>query len=169
MQPYHGYDTFLTAHEAFILEFEQALQTVEPSISVPYWDYSIDTVLYGHVGEIAAKSNIFSHAWFGPLDNAATNDIIESKYFTDLPVPQDRDTPEHNGYGYVTDSVNQNPSAYVTRSNSICGLPTKSMLAGCTELKAVFAATNLDDLRSKIETVFHAKIHVLQWSCVEQV
>lgn len=159
-QPFHGYDTFLTSHEAFVLEFEQALQAVNPSIAAPYWDYSIDTTLYGHVGNIAEESAIFSHAWFGPLDNSATNDVIESRYFTDLPVPQDRDAPEHNGYGFVTDSVNPNPAAFVTRANSICGLPTKSMLAGCTEIGAVFEADNLDALRSQIELVFHARIHM---------
>ena len=56
-------------------------------------------------------------------------------------MPQDKHAPEHNGYGFVTDSVNPNPAAFVTRSSSICGLPTKSMLAGCTELEAVFKST----------------------------
>jgi hypothetical protein len=41
--PYHGYDTFFTAHEAFVLEFEQALQTIDPAISAPFWDYTIDS------------------------------------------------------------------------------------------------------------------------------
>ena len=88
------------------MEFEQALQAVDPAIAAPYWDYSIDTEKYGHVGNIASESAIFTKEWFGPLDNAATNNVLAGRYFTDIPVPQDKHAPEHNGYGFVTDSVN---------------------------------------------------------------
>jgi len=158
--PYHGYDTFLTAHEAFILEFEQALQAVNPAISVPYWDYTIDTVQYGHTQAIAASSPLFKSDWFGPIDNSATDDVLVSKHFSHVPVPRDYSTPEHNGYGFVTDSINQNPSAFVTRASSICGLPTKAFLAGCTELKSIFNARSLSALRTQIETVYHATLHM---------
>jgi hypothetical protein len=158
--PYHGYDTFLPAHEAFILEFEQALQSVDPSISAPYWDYTIDTVKYGHVQDIAASSPLFTAGWFGPIDNSATGDVLVSTHFSHVPVPRDRASPEHNGFGFLTDSLNQNPSAFVTRSSSICGLPTKSSLAGCTELKSIFNVRSLTALRTQIETVYHATLHM---------
>jgi hypothetical protein len=80
-------------------------------------------------------------------------------YMWDL-VPNDATAPEHNGFGYVTDSVNQSPSPYVTRSASVCGLPTKAPLAGCTELRAVFNADSLTALRTQIETVYHASLHM---------
>lgn len=35
--PYHKGDVFLTAHAAFNLEFEQALQSINPLLSSPYW------------------------------------------------------------------------------------------------------------------------------------
>jgi len=158
--PFHGYDTFLTAHEAFVLEFEQALQAVDPKIAAPYWDYTIDSTLYGHSADIGEKSIIFSDDWFGPVDNSATGDVLTSKYFSNLPVPKDASAPEHNGFGYVTDSVNQSPSPYVTRATSVCGLPTKANLAGCTELRSVFKATSLSALRTQIETVYHASLHM---------
>ena len=31
---------------SFTLELEQTLQTVDPSVSVPYWDYTIDAYKY---------------------------------------------------------------------------------------------------------------------------
>ena len=158
--PFHGYDTFLTAHEAFVLEFEQALQAVDPKIAAPYWDYTIDSTLYGHSAAIGEQSIIFSDEWFGPLDNSATGDVLTSKYFSNLPVPQDSSAPEHNGFGYVTDSVNQSPSPYVTRTTSVCGLPTKANLAGCTELRSVFKADSLSAFRTQIETVYHASLHM---------
>jgi hypothetical protein len=33
---------FFTGHNAITIEFEKALQVVDPSVSVPYWDYTID-------------------------------------------------------------------------------------------------------------------------------
>lgn len=34
---------FLTNHLALSLEFEDAMQAVTPSLSLPYWDYTIDS------------------------------------------------------------------------------------------------------------------------------
>lgn len=41
--PYHGGLSFVTAHAAFTLELDQALQLVAPSVATPYWDYTIDS------------------------------------------------------------------------------------------------------------------------------
>ena len=35
--PYHKGDVFLTAHAAFNMEFEQALQSIDPAIASPFW------------------------------------------------------------------------------------------------------------------------------------
>ena len=35
--PYHKGDVFLTAHAAFNMEFEQALQAIDPAIASPFW------------------------------------------------------------------------------------------------------------------------------------
>ena len=39
--PYHGSNAFLTAHAAFTLELEQALQAIDPRITQPYWDFTV--------------------------------------------------------------------------------------------------------------------------------
>ncbi|CAM9111254.1 unnamed protein product, partial [Discosporangium mesarthrocarpum] len=44
--PYHNGQVFVTSHFAFIKELEQALQAVDPSIALPYWEYTEDAVLY---------------------------------------------------------------------------------------------------------------------------
>ena len=38
----HMAPTFLPWHRQFLLEFEGALQRVDPGVSVPYWDWTVD-------------------------------------------------------------------------------------------------------------------------------
>ena len=56
--PWHNSMVFLTAHAAFNLEYEQALQSVSPSVALPYWEYSIDS------GKYFGKINGFIWVWF---------------------------------------------------------------------------------------------------------
>ncbi|MEM9220028.1 MAG: tyrosinase family protein [Cyanobacteria bacterium P01_F01_bin.150] len=38
--PAHSYPAFLPWHRQFLLDFEQALQTVDASVTIPYWDWT---------------------------------------------------------------------------------------------------------------------------------
>ncbi|MEM6452395.1 MAG: tyrosinase family protein [Cyanobacteria bacterium P01_D01_bin.105] len=38
--PAHSYPAFLPWHRQFLLDFEQALQTVDPNVTIPYWDWT---------------------------------------------------------------------------------------------------------------------------------
>ncbi|SOR76974.1 Tyrosinase [Streptomyces chartreusis NRRL 3882] len=38
----HRSPSFLPWHRRFLLEFERALQSVDPSVALPYWDWSVD-------------------------------------------------------------------------------------------------------------------------------
>ena len=44
---------------ALALEFEQSMQSIDPSVSMPYWEYGMDTYLYDSYSE----SPIFSDDW----------------------------------------------------------------------------------------------------------
>lgn len=46
-------------HAALTLKFEKAIQAVDPSVSVPYWDYTID----GHLITDSYDGQ-FSRHWF---------------------------------------------------------------------------------------------------------
>ncbi|UYQ65943.1 tyrosinase MelC2 [Streptomyces peucetius] len=38
----HRSPSFLPWHRRFLLDFEQALQSVDPSVALPYWDWTVD-------------------------------------------------------------------------------------------------------------------------------
>lgn len=38
--PAHGNDAFLPWHREFLARFEDALQTVDPNVTIPYWDFT---------------------------------------------------------------------------------------------------------------------------------
>lgn len=55
----------MTHHVGYTLLFEQALQVVNPAVSVPYWEYTIECeYLYIHkVPQRKGFSNDAGHEW----------------------------------------------------------------------------------------------------------
>ena len=49
--PFFNGLSFVTSHAALALELEQVLQTIDPSIALPYWDYTQDAAEYGGGGD----------------------------------------------------------------------------------------------------------------------
>ena len=45
--PHHNGKVFFTAHAAYSLEMEQSLQSTDPAIALPFWDYTIDDYYFG--------------------------------------------------------------------------------------------------------------------------
>ncbi|KAL1919183.1 uncharacterized protein VTP21DRAFT_2565 [Calcarisporiella thermophila] len=62
----HQNPQFLPWHRAFVREFEKALQSTNPNVVVPYWDWSLDY-------EDANNSPIFSNSWLGGSGSCVTN------------------------------------------------------------------------------------------------
>ncbi|HWW62693.1 MAG TPA: tyrosinase family protein, partial [Thermoanaerobaculia bacterium] len=50
----HGWEQFLTWHRAYLYEFEQLLQDVDPTVTLPYWDWTMDKYNGGAGGIIPA-------------------------------------------------------------------------------------------------------------------
>ena len=76
---------------------------------------------------------------------------------------------QRNSYCLVTATYNNNPSNYLTRSASICGMATRGMsLPGCKELMGTFEQTNMTDFHSFTETKYHLDLHSIlggTWQC----
>lgn len=60
---WHAGTGFVTSHIAVTLMYEQALQAINPSIAVPYWDVTIEGTLYDWSN--FRTSSVFADDWFG--------------------------------------------------------------------------------------------------------
>jgi hypothetical protein len=94
--PFHGSNAFLTAHAAFTLELEQALQAVDPAISQPYWDFTKDSSSV--LGDTWASSELFGYEYFGPAAPSAGHTLNNSRWFTNLPLATAAQDSELDGY-----------------------------------------------------------------------
>jgi len=140
---------FFPQHVKFTNMFELAMQAVDPSVSLPYWDYSIDTA----AGIKLNESFIFTPDTFGSL-NSPVNPAwgftykydgydagrIKDGLWTDLKADKNYLYPElGNPYGYLRGAWDANPSEYVTRyhSDSISLPGCKNFFSTITEQRTV--------------------------------
>ena len=63
---------FLTHHLAQSLAFEAALRSVNPKVTTPYWDFSIDGEAIKKAGagpsHLTSVNDFFTSKWFGSVD-----------------------------------------------------------------------------------------------------
>lgn len=121
---------FLTQHMGLTLSFEQALQAVDPSISMPYWDYTIDKQnLDSGKWSSLEESPMWKSDWFGEVDE--DEHTVTKGRWAYIKVETDAwSHRSHNSYGYLRAPWNNNPAAYVTRSHDLCGVKF-DMLPSC--------------------------------------
>ncbi|KAH8077199.1 hypothetical protein JL720_10162 [Aureococcus anophagefferens] len=110
-------DAFLDAfmHIAMSAEFELSLQSVAKQISLPYWDYTVDSYLVkaaknGDKTQAIFSSDLFSDDWFGATSGQ-------------------RHTM-HSPFGYLRAPWNVNPSPFVTRYHNLCGMDLTAAATG---------------------------------------
>ena len=166
--PFHNGVVFSVAHAAFSFEVEQAMQAVDPKVTLPYWDYTIDDNEYS--GSWYALSPIFQSDWFGKGEETK-GFLIDEGRFAKLPVGEVGDVdhaPEHNAFGMLTEAFNQNPDKLIGRASSICGLPTTGRLPGCSELEGIIVQDSLSEMHAYMEYDFHRRLHMAvggAWDC----
>jgi hypothetical protein len=124
----HEGNGFLPQHIKLTNIFESAMQAVDPSVSLPYWDFTIESAQNLQIYE----SPIFSAKMFGSLKRATDpywgwtykNDDILSAAISDgrwANLPADRNSmfPDLNyAYGYLRAPWSMNPSPYLSRFTS---------------------------------------------------
>ncbi|CAM9833779.1 unnamed protein product [Ectocarpus sp. 12 AP-2014] len=132
---YHQGMQFLTSHAAFDLIVERYLQMIDPTVSLPVWDYMIDSA---SLGLEWYDSEIFQPEWFGSAMGDVENHFmvtggrfgnVSAIYDPDYTLTDSRVKPTHNPYGYLSSSHNYQDLPRLTRTSSYCGLQSRDTFA----------------------------------------
>lgn len=167
---WHDGAGIITHHMAFTLEFEQSLQSINPAIANPYWEYGMDTYLYDHWSD----SPIFDADWFGMSSPTnAEHKIDDGGRWDDLLVPNGdaytewniHDTgslnPYVNGFGHMRSPWNNNPFQQLGRHNKTYSMTQYETMPDCSVLQSCFKSTSLADLNDCSNGQTHGPVHIL--------
>lgn len=161
----HNGPGFLPFHRAFSREFEQAIQSVDPSVSSTYWDYIADSDLSS-----PAESDIWSDDYYGSMVGDVSDQyIVKDGQFAYWTVPYKAEAEAisqltwgklgpagvTNPYGFLRSPEVNNRAPYMTRMGNTLGgsLPTQALWASCNEY------VYLGDVISCIEKFVHVSAH----------
>ena len=103
---------FLTHHLALTNTFEASLRAIDPSVTLPYWDFTVEGEQVAILGEkpsyMKQITPVFSDTWFGSVDEY--NHIVDSRW-AHSKIPRQRDTSSgvRNSYGFLRSYWNNNP------------------------------------------------------------
>lgn len=114
---------FLSQHVGLTSSFERSLQSIDPRITVPYWDFTKEggmVRLAQHVS-VAWETELWTDKWFG--NSTGPEHTVTEGRFAYQVVPRDPNTTEiRNPYGYLRAPWNVNKAPYVTRVHKFCGV-----------------------------------------------
>ena len=150
---------FVTSHMAFSLEFEKALQSVYPSTSVPYWDFTMESTFY----EPATwrQSPIFADDWFG--NASPDNDlhtVVEGRWAFVPAMTNARNFSEvTNSYGVLRAPWNNDPTPFLKRHSKIYGYENNMKPSGCKEYAVAMKKTTWMSMSRQLNSAAHGHIH----------
>lgn len=160
----HEGNGFIAQHIKMTNIFETAMQSIDPSISLPYWDYTIETA-YG-IG--VWESPMFQENTFGELTLPAnltwgwlyaSNDIDDGRIpngrWADAVSDYNTKYDElYSAYGYMRAPWNINPSKYITRYVSV-----DKDLPKCDSHYTMLEYNDIMDFLQQIPYAPHASTH----------
>merc|ERR1719267_470441 len=107
---------------------------MDPLVSVPFWDYTIDAARFNVSGFDQTAfwdSRLWSPSWFGNA-TGSLHVVQEGRWaYTEEPKDDDPSPLTANAYGLLRAPWNLNPSSYVTRFHQVCGIQTDSTWPDC--------------------------------------
>ncbi|CBN79226.1 ortho-aminophenol oxidase [Ectocarpus siliculosus] len=112
---------FLTSHIVITNTFEASLQAVNPKLTLPYWDFTIETSTAGTKGDggyqSQTKSDLFQESWFGTAD-PTDGQVKDGRWaYTEIPKMKVNDpgAVEPDVYSKLRAPWNVNDRPYLTR------------------------------------------------------
>ena len=166
---WHDGSSILMVHTAFSLEFERALQVVDPRVSLAFWDYTVDDATYGANW---TESPIFDDDWFGavPATDGGEGASIPRGRWANLKLPRISDVAADerasvqasftNSFGLMRAPWNASPSPFVLRSRLVVGSKPFTALPSCDTFKAAWQSDSLAEFNEAMNGVAHGQVHV---------
>ena len=162
---WHEGTGFLTHHLAMGISFESALRCVDPRVTMPYWDFTIDgqkiaDLELGPRAFLQVNEWIFSEDWFGS-PNTVTSAIPDGRWaYATATRASQGDTS--NAYGFLRAPWNVNPSPFVSRHLfDICGLePVNKPVPTCATHYALLNYSSLASYLTNVAGYGHGPMHV---------
>jgi Common central domain of tyrosinase len=159
---FHEGSAFITHHLALQNAFELSLRSVNPAVTLPYWDFTIEGEIIKNLNQTPSYmlnvSDFFSDVWFGSVDK--NHHIIDSRFAHSL-IPKS-ESGVRNSYGYVRSYWNNNPDKEVTRSLfSTCGLePLNKRIPTCQDHFDLVNTSTLGEFQLLSPARGHGPMHV---------
>lgn len=152
---------FVTSHIAFTLMFEQSLQSVIPSIALPYWDFTLESTFYD--AGSWRSSAVFSSDWFG--EAAPTNEMktVSTGRWAFVPAMTDATnfSSVTNSYGVLRSPWNNDPTPFMTRSSTVYDYENNMKPSGCSEYYRALQKTSWMTLSKQLNSAAHGHLHEL--------
>jgi hypothetical protein len=168
---WHDDAGILTHHMGFTLEAEQSLQAINVNVSIPYWDYTLDALMYANDWTL---SPIFDDAWFGMASPESVDHVVTHGRWAYLQVEKlstanaAQSSRTHNPYNLLRSPWNTNPTPYVTRYRYVDGLMDGGWaLPNCMQFQQAAKLDWIGDIFSVLNGELHGPIHVMiggQWA-----
>eukprot|EP00904_Undaria_pinnatifida_P005044 jgi/Undpi1/166/HiC_scaffold_1.g00163.m1 len=158
---WHDGAGFVTSHIAVSLMFEQSLQSVNPSISLPYWDFTVEGMLYDWTN--FRNSGVFADDWFG--DAAPRNPLMtpDRGRFAFVPVMANATeySNVYNSFGLLRAPWNSDPNPFLTRHDHVFGYVNNRKPSGCKQYRDAVRKDTWMDLTESMNAGAHGHIHEL--------
>jgi len=155
---WHAGSGFLPTHIAFTLQWEKALQAVDPTVAAHYWDFTIDREsLEYHWRE----SSVFAPDWFG--SSRPEEGIVNEGRWAYTPVMTDAQVYSGitNSWNLLRSPWNNDPRPYLTRFETLFNYFDYDRPKGCEEYWGCLQKTNWFELAICMNGDTHGRIHQL--------
>ena len=173
---FHEGSGFFTHHFAITQTFEAALRSIDPSVTLPYWDFTIEGQQIKDADESPSYflevTPFLNDKWFGSTDE--NGHIQDSKFaFAKMPKVTNTSIVAPNSYGYIRSYWNNNNDEYAVRHLfDICGVEAKNKrIPSCQTHFDIINVTTLSDFQILSPNDGHGTVHVqlggMGGECVE--
>lgn len=110
---FHEGTGFISSHLGLTNTFEMSMRAVDPSVTLPYWDFTIEGEKITRAGRkpsyMLELTPVFGSDWFGDVE-PDTYSINTGRWAAaKMPRQQDLSLGVQNSYGYIRSYWNNNP------------------------------------------------------------